>query len=406
MARPDTVRRLGGDPMNSVIRFLTILGQALATMSLYGDEHPSRHAVLARTHESLLRMLEEYGSLKLSLIDGDIVLGSRVLSELKGWEWSSRFAAVGVQRIEIDAGQPPTGEDMQSLLAALRVRLTMAGKMAPSWECRGIRIGTLTVASGDVDAGETLASVVESLSLSTLAEEADAVEYVHEEVEAGRAIPMAEVEAIVHGLAVTIHREQHLVLPLLELKTFDQYTTTHSCNVAMLSIGLAEELSLDGATVRAIGTAALLHDLGKVKVPADVLVKPGKLTEDEFAAMRSHPLEGARILSQRGGGNALAATVAYEHHIWFNGRGGYPSLSFRRDAHYASRIVHVCDVYDALCSKRPYRDAWSQSRALDLLRSLQGSELDPAIFPAFEQMVQRATEERTVLQPSEPLAIA
>ena len=406
MARPDTVRRLGGDPMNSVIRFLTILGQALATMSLYGDEHPSRHAVLARTHESLLRMLEEYGSLKLSLIDGDIVLGSRVLSELKGWEWSSRFAAVGVQRIEIDAGQPPTGEDMQSLLAALRVRLTMAGKMAPSWECRGIRIGTLTVASGDVDAGETLASVVESLSLSTLAEEADAVEYVHEEVEAGRAIPMAEVEAIVHGLAVTIHREQHLVLPLLELKTFDQYTTTHSCNVAMLSIGLAEELSLDGSTVRAIGTAALLHDLGKVKVPADVLVKPGKLTEDEFAAMRSHPLEGARILSQRGGGNALAATVAYEHHIWFNGRGGYPSLSFRRDAHYASRIVHVCDVYDALCSKRPYRDAWSQSRALDLLRSLQGSELDPAIFPAFEQMVQRATEERTVLQPSDVLTPA
>ena len=392
--------------MNSVIRFLTILGQALATMSLYGDEHPSRHAVLARTHESLLRMLEEYGSLKLSLIDGDIVLGSRVLSELKGWEWSSRFAAVGVQRIEIDAGQPPNGEEMQNLLAALRVRLTMAGKMAPSWECRGIRIGTLTVASGDFDAGETLASVVESLSLSTLAEEADAVEYVHEEVEAGRAIPMAEVEAIVHGLAVTIHREQHLVLPLLELKTFDQYTTTHSCNVAMLSIGLAEELSLDGATVRAIGTAALLHDLGKVKVPADVLVKPGKLTEDEFAAMRSHPLEGARILSQRGGGNALAATVAYEHHIWFNGRGGYPSLSFRRDAHYASRIVHVCDVYDALCSKRPYRDAWSQLRALDLLRSLQGTELDPAIYPAFEQMVQRATEERTVLQPGAALAVA
>ena len=390
--------------MNAVIRFLTVLGQALATMSLYGDEHPSRHAILARTHESLLRMLEEYGTAKLSLIDGDIVLGRRVLTELKGWEWSSRLAAVGIQRIELEASQPPTGEDLQNFLAALRVRLTMAGKMAPAWECRGIRIGTLTVASGDVDVGETLASVVESLSLSTLAEEADAVEYVHDEVEAGRVVPMAEVEAIVHGLAVTIHREQHLVLPLLELKTFDQYTTTHSCNVAMLSIGLAEELGLDGTKVRAIGTAALLHDIGKVRVPADVLVKPGKLTHDEFAAMRSHPVEGAKILSQRGGGNALASTVAYEHHIWFNGRGGYPSLSFRRDAHYASRIVHVCDVYDALCSKRPYRDAWSRTRALDLLRSLQGTELDPVIFPAFEQMVQRATEERTVLMPGETLA--
>ena len=116
--------------------------------------------------------------------------------------------------------------------------------------------------------------------------------------------------------------------------------------------------------------------------------------------MKSHPVEGAKILSHRGSGNALASTVAYEHHIWFNGQGGYPSVSFRRDAHFASRIVHVCDVYDALCSKRPYRDAWSQVRALDLLRNLQGTELDPVIFPSFERMVQRAVEERTVLSAS------
>ena len=103
----------------------------------------------------------------------------------------------------------------------------------------------------------------------------------------------AEAEAIVHGLAVTIHREQHLVLPLLELKTFDQYTTTHSSNVALLSIGLSKELALDGAKVRAIGTAALLYDLGKVKVPADVLVKPGKLTEERTVLRPSEALAPA-----------------------------------------------------------------------------------------------------------------
>ena len=116
-------------------------------------------------------------------------------------------------------------------------------------------------------------------------------------------------------------------------------------------------------------------------MPLEVLTKPGKLSDEEFAYMKAHPVEGAKILSQRGGGNALASTVAYEHHIWFNGQGGYPSVNFRRDAHYASRIVHVCDIYDALCSKRPYRDAWSQERALNLLRGLQGTELDPAIYP-------------------------
>jgi putative nucleotidyltransferase with HDIG domain len=383
--------------MNSVIKFLNTLGQALATMSLYGDEHPIRDTVLARTHESMLQMLNDQGDLKMSLVDGDIVIGTRVMTELRAWDWSSRLAAVGIQRLEIDAAQAPNGADLQSLLAALRVRLTMGGNMQPSWSCQGIRIGGLTVASAESDVQETLASVVESLTLTTLVEETDAIGFVHEEVSAGRAVPMAEVEAIVHGLAVTIHREQHLVLPLLELKTFDQYTTTHSCNVAMLSIGLSEELGLDGAQVRAIGTAALLHDIGKVKVPLDILVKPGKLTDEEFGLMKSHPTEGAKILSQRGSGNALASTVAYEHHIWFNGAGGYPSVSFKRDAHYASRVVHVCDIYDALCSKRPYRDAWSQERALKLLREQQGTELDPAIYPAFERMVYKAIEERTTL---------
>jgi putative nucleotidyltransferase with HDIG domain len=388
--------------MKSVLNFLTALGQALATMSLYGDEHPTRHAVLARVHEVMLLMLSEYGDLKLSFVDGDIVLGARVVTDLRSWEWSARFAAVGIRRLEIDAAQPPTGEDLQSFLAALRVRLTMSGTMSPMWSCRGIRMGGLSVAQVEGNVSETLASVVESLSITSLVEETDAVGYVHEEVSAGRAVPMAEVEAIVQGLAVTIHREQSLVLPLLELKTFDQYTTTHSCNVAMLSIGLSEELGLDGPQVRAIGTAALLHDIGKVKIPHEVLVKPGKLSDEEFAYMKAHPVEGAKILSARGSGNALASTVAYEHHIWFNGQGGYPNVSFRRDAHYASRIVHVCDVYDALCSKRPYRDAWTQDRALNLLRGLQGTELDPTIFPAFEQMVLRAREERMKI--AEPVA--
>jgi putative nucleotidyltransferase with HDIG domain len=390
--------------MKAVLHFLTTLGQALATMSLYGDDHPSRDTVLARTHESLLRMLQEHGDLKLSLVDGDIVLGTRIVTELRAWDWSTRLAAVGIRRLEIDAAQPPNGADLQSLLAALRVRLTMGGQMSPTWSCRGVRIGGLAVAQVEGNVEDTLASVVESLSLTSLAEETDAVEYVHEEVSAGRSVPMAEVEAIVQGLAVTIHREQNLVLPLLELKTFDQYTTTHSCNVAMLSIGLAEELGLDGAQVRAIGTAALLHDIGKVKIPLEVLVKPGKLTDEEFAFMKAHPVEGAKILSLRGNGNALASTVAYEHHIWFNGQGGYPSVSFRRDAHYASRVVHVCDIYDALCSKRPYRDAWSHQRALGLLRTLQGTELDPTIYPAFEQMVTRALQERTPLESASELA--
>jgi putative two-component system response regulator len=105
-------------------------------------------------------------------------------------------------------------------------------------------------------------------------------------------------------------------------------------------------------------------------------------------------LEGAKILSARGVGNGLASTVAYEHHIWYNGIGGYPGFAFPRTTHYASRIVHVCDIYDALCSRRPYRDAWSREKALGVLESIAGTELDPAITAAFVRMASAATEQR------------
>jgi putative nucleotidyltransferase with HDIG domain len=208
---------------------------------------------------------------------------------------------------------------------------------------------------------------------------------------------MAEVDAVIRSLATAMHRDQHVILPLLDLKTVDQYTTTHSCNVAMLSMGLAEQLGLPSSQVREIGTAALLHDIGKVRVSAEILVKPGKLTDAEFAEMRRHPVEGARLLSERGHGHALAAVVAYEHHIWENGGGGYPHFAFARQCHYASRLVHVCDLYDALSTKRPYRDAWPRERTLSMLQSRAGIEVDLEIVDAFIALTTRAEEARLPL---------
>jgi HD-GYP domain-containing protein (c-di-GMP phosphodiesterase class II) len=108
-------------------------------------------------------------------------------------------------------------------------------------------------------------------------------------------------------------------------------------------------------------------------------------------------VEGARILSARGQGNALAATVAYEHHIWENGEKGYPLMSFTRRCHYASRLVHVCDVYDALSTRRPYRDAWPREKALGLLAEQAGTEMDPHMVRAFLSLSEKANETRTPL---------
>ncbi len=159
-----------------------------------------------------------------------------------------------------------------------------------------------------------------------------------------------------------MHGESRVVLPLLQLKEFDQYTTSHSLNVAVLAMGVAESLGCSPGEVRAYGMAGLLHDIGKVRIPREILVKPGKLTAAEREVMNQHPQDGARSILQNEADLDVAAIVAYEHHIMLNG-GGYPRLHYRRDCALASRLVHVCDVYDALRTNRPYRDAWSAEKA-------------------------------------------
>ena len=134
---------------------------------------------------------------------------------------------------------------------------------------------------------------------------------------------------MVRSLSVAMHGDRRVVLPLLQLKEFDQYTTTHSLNVAVLAMALAETIGCRPADVRAFGVAGLLHDIGKVRIPLEVLTKPGKLTDEEFALMRKHPVDGARIIMQSHDDLELAAVVAYEHHIMLDG-GGYPLLRYPR----------------------------------------------------------------------------
>ena len=369
-------------------------------MSLYAPDHVRRISARARVYEALLALVPARGVVRLSFLHGDAIVGSEVLSALRTWDWSRKFAAAGIQRIEIDAVPQPTNPDVEKFLQAIHKRLqskdvsAMASIVLP-----GLRDGSLAFQDGE-SADCTTGAVNSDDALShlpppQLIEETEAVRWIHNEAANSRAMPLAEVEGVVHGLAAAMHRDQHVLMPLLDLKSFDQYTTTHSCNVSMLSMGLAEQLGFAAADVRAVGTAALLHDIGKVHVPVEILVKPGKLTDEEMEYMRGHTSHGARMLGKRGRGHALAAVVAYEHHVWANAAGGYPNFQFARRCHYASRIVHVCDLYDALSTRRPYRDAWPRERTLGMLQARSGIEVDTEIVEAFLTMIVRCRETRT-----------
>jgi putative nucleotidyltransferase with HDIG domain len=386
--------------MTNEASFLITLGQALATMSLYADGHPARERVIDASFEHLLSVMNNTPAVQFSFIGGEAIVGSRPMTELIGWEWAARLAAAGVERIEVDA--EVTRAAFVRFMDEAWARLS--GLPQPTSEARQlvrspIRFGALRL-DRPADAPELTESEVETVGLGavrvSLAEELEAVTWMHEEVERGESIPVMEVEAVVGSLSASMHAERRLLLPLLTIKEFDQYTLTHSCNVAMLAMGLSEQLGLDSASVRAFGVSGLLHDIGKVRLSHDLLVKPGRYTDAERELIRAHPVEGARIILSRPGGSDLAAVVAYEHHIFLDGR-GYPTLVPPRACHYASRIVHVCDVYDALCTERPYRKSWAPEEALTYIEQQAGTELDPTVSHAFGAMIRGANISRTLV---------
>jgi len=156
--------------------------------------------------------------------------------------------------------------------------------------------------------------------------------------------------------------------------------------VCVLAMALSEWVGLGARDVRSFGVAGLLHDIGKIRIPTEILNKAGRLSPDEREVMNRHPVEGARIIVDAEENLDLAAVVAYEHHIMLNG-GGYPKFDYPRDCHHASKMVHVCDVYDALRTNRPYRAAWPAERVLQYIEERAGTEFDPDTARSFIKMM-------------------
>jgi putative nucleotidyltransferase with HDIG domain len=363
-------------------------------MALYADGHPARERVIDKSYEALRDLQKDDPRPQFSFLGEEVVYGRIALRELRDWEWGSRLAEAEVQRLEFDSDV--TRQDYEDFLDQVLARLTLS--VVDTSESRfikptAIKFGAIGVRGESREIQEALLAPVTTATIAyALQEEAEAIRWMHEEVTRSSEIPLLEAEAVVRSLTVAMHGDQQMLLPLLQLRQFDEYTTTHSLNVAVLTMALAEHLGLSSDDVRTFGIAGLLHDLGKVRVPMDILNKPGKLTDDERRVMQMHTVEGAKIIIASDDELLLAAAVAYEHHIMING-GGYPTCHYHRDCHKASKLVHVCDVFDALRTNRPYRAAWELDRVLGYIDERSGMEFDPDIVKAFVPMM-RALEGR------------
>jgi HD-GYP domain-containing protein (c-di-GMP phosphodiesterase class II) len=174
----------------------------------------------------------------------------------------------------------------------------------------------------------------------------------------------------------------------LRLAEKDEYTEGHTRRVALRAVLVGEELGLAPNRLRMLATGGLLHDIGKLSVPDEILKKPGSLDEDEFAVIKKHPEWGHKLLGELGGFSDGVRRLVLDHHERLDGN-GYPNGRAAAELDVETRILTVCDVYDALLSVRVYRDAWTHDKAMALLHEQTGSAFDATCVRALELVLAR-----------------
>ncbi len=205
------------------------------------------------------------------------------------------------------------------------------------------------------------------------------------EARLGKAIDSEVCLPIVDEVTSSLARNPSAFLSLARLKNKDDYTYLHSVAVCGLMVSLARQMGLGDAEQREAGLAGLLHDVGKMQMPLEVLNKPGALTDAEFDVMRSHPLRGWELLRDGAKVPASALDVCLHHHEKIDGT-GYPHKLAGEQISVLARMGAVCDVYDAITSTRPYKNAWDPAGSLQRMSQWKG-QFDPAIFQAFVKSI-------------------
>jgi len=205
------------------------------------------------------------------------------------------------------------------------------------------------------------------------------------EVRLGKLVNSEQCLPLVDELAQSVARNPSALISLARLKTRDDYTYMHSVAVCALMVGLARQLGLNEQQTREAGLAGLLHDIGKMMMPLDILNKPGQLTDAEFQVMRSHPVRGYQALKEGGTVSQAALDVCLHHHEKMDGS-GYPEKLKGEQISLLARMGAVCDVYDAITSTRPYNGAWDPAGSIQRMAQWTG-HFDQQIFQAFVKSV-------------------
>ena len=206
------------------------------------------------------------------------------------------------------------------------------------------------------------------------------------EARMGKAVNSETARSLVEEISDSVTRNPSALISLARLKTADDYTYMHSVAVCALMVALAKQINLNEEHTRSAGMAGLLHDLGKAAIPLAVLNKPGKLTDEEFTVIQSHPVHGYLMLKEGGSVEDAVLDACRHHHEKMDGS-GYPDKLKGEEISLIARMTAICDVYDAITSDRPYKSGWDPSESLRRMAEWTSDHFDARLFQAFVKSI-------------------
>ena len=388
------------DFQDDLIQAIAQITAAVTNTSLYSPTHPQVGQYVEKAYGTLASLLAGRPEITVMLIGDDLVAGNTPLPSTGAYVMN--FIRVmkkkGVERITFMPGMPR--EELQALVLDLADPDAMAIRSRPF-----IKLGKveLRVRRADEQPAPRAAGVASGQDTSPVpdvppealqelmaltATELDELKDIYLRIKKHKQINVGGIDEIVKGFVKEFRREINPLGLMAAIKSSHEYTFTHVTNVGILTMSSAEALGFSGEHLHQIGVASLLHDVGKLFIPEEILSKPGKLSTEERQIIETHTTKGARYLMGLEGIPKLAVLAALEHHLKFDGT-GYPSIKGGWQPNITSQLIAIADVFDAMRSRRSYQEPQPLEKVEEVLRKGSGTQFNPKLVEHFLRMIRR-----------------
>jgi putative nucleotidyltransferase with HDIG domain len=348
---------------------------------LYPPTHPAVITPLNNVSEIIRELHKERKIVNFGVVNGLLFLEDMVFYDEDSAVKQLAYT-LGLKEIStISVLREFSNEDLFEALRLLSMQTpssTEKGEMRDKLAEKGITSITVKYTDEEED--------IEARAKKTYFDALDVVKSTFDEVRMGRIPKAGTTKKAAKDIVDVVYADHNAMLCLTMIKAYDDYTFNHSVNVSILTVAIAKALGVEEAMLNEIGTAGLLHDIGKTKTEKAVILKPGRLTDQEFSLIKQHPVKGHEILKHMDGINKNTMDIVLQHHVHYDKK-GYPKFNPEDELNPYSTMIATADTYDAMTTFRPYQRAVTPKEAIDIMLRFEDQYFEKHIIRKFIEIL-------------------